>query len=129
MEIPHVNFVGVQGLQGCHKIQAQTLWGVITQLALISRTAHPRMRIVLGVHDQTPVLPVDFSEIFFTGAECINACSVDLIVPMALKDVEDSFDVFEFMNSSAFRSFYAKRHSTHYDLQGAPWADSCRHGC
>jgi hypothetical protein len=36
------------------------------------------MRIMLGVHDQVPALPVEFSEIFFAGAERINACSIDL---------------------------------------------------
>lgn len=71
------HLLGVQGLQGCHKIQAQTLecpsinnrsngvqetewahlWGVIAQLALLSRTAHP-LRDLLSRLERTERLDV-----------------------------------------------------------------------
>jgi hypothetical protein len=72
------------------------LWGVITQLALFNGSAHRlsdlsaklkkqggcgyyRVRIMLGVHDQAPVLPVEFSEIFFAGTERVNSRGVNLV--------------------------------------------------
>jgi hypothetical protein len=36
------------------------------------------MRKMFGVHDQVPALPVEFSKIFLTGAERVDACGVDL---------------------------------------------------
>lgn len=36
------------------------------------------MRIMLSVHDQAPILPVEFSEIFFAGTKRVKSRSVDL---------------------------------------------------
>jgi hypothetical protein len=45
------------------------------------------------------------------GSQFIDE-ETNLVVAMALEDVENGLYVFEFMDSGTFRTFYAKSHST-----------------
>jgi hypothetical protein len=85
---------------------------------------------MLGVHDEVSFLPVELCEIYFASAEPVQSGGVDLekisvckwvevhqwgtnfVVAIALEDIENGFYVFEFVDSGAFRTFYAKSHST-----------------
>jgi hypothetical protein len=48
---------------------------------------------------------------FVSGSEFIDG-GTNFVVAMALEDIENGLYVFEFVDSGAFRTFYAKSHST-----------------
>ena len=61
------------------------LWPVRPSLGVHTRT---HGWIELCIHDQTSVLPVDLTEALSGSAAALDACNIDLIMPVGLEDVE-----------------------------------------